>query len=188
MLCFKFHQNHTINEEFDFWGVKEVVLGVAKVGRTWEHVPKHHRRLFLPKQKPLYAIWSSWRYILHQARWTILGEAALATASTWYWVYISMRIQITFKWLDISKLPGLFRENITVYFHNTLNRGIINLNDSPHNTSNRNRNNEYVDKNISYIGNYWLKFQSSILFFCKVASIWFTFLEWITLCIGSDFI
>ena len=22
MLYFKFHQNHTINEEFDFWGVK----------------------------------------------------------------------------------------------------------------------------------------------------------------------
>ena len=22
MLCFNFHQNRTINEEFDFWGVK----------------------------------------------------------------------------------------------------------------------------------------------------------------------
>ena len=27
MLCIKFHQNRTINEEFDFWGVEGVVLG-----------------------------------------------------------------------------------------------------------------------------------------------------------------
>ena len=50
MMRFKFNQNHTINEEFDFWGVKEVVLGglrVAEVGKSWEHVPKHHKRHFL---------------------------------------------------------------------------------------------------------------------------------------------
>ena len=27
MLCFKFHQNCTINEEFDFWGVKVLPRG-----------------------------------------------------------------------------------------------------------------------------------------------------------------
>ena len=41
MLSFHFHQNQTINEEFDFWGGKGVVLGglgVANIGTTWEHV------------------------------------------------------------------------------------------------------------------------------------------------------
>ena len=41
MLCFKFHQNRTLNEEFDFRGVKGVVLGrleVAKVGFTSRNV------------------------------------------------------------------------------------------------------------------------------------------------------
>ena len=28
MLCSKFDQNRTINEEFVFWGIKGVVLGV----------------------------------------------------------------------------------------------------------------------------------------------------------------
>ena len=56
MLCLKFHQNRTINEEFDFLGVNGVGLGLAKVGTTIEYVPKHHRRLFLPKKKPSYTI------------------------------------------------------------------------------------------------------------------------------------
>ena len=29
MLCFKFHQNHVINEEFDFWGAK-FILGAPR--------------------------------------------------------------------------------------------------------------------------------------------------------------
>ena len=36
-MCFKFHQNRTINEEFNFWEVKGVVLvglGAAKVCTT----------------------------------------------------------------------------------------------------------------------------------------------------------
>ena len=32
MLCFKFHQNRTINEEFDFWGVK----GLQKLANLQE--------------------------------------------------------------------------------------------------------------------------------------------------------
>ena len=42
MLRFKFQQNHTINEKFDFWGVKVVVFlggsGVVKVGTTSRNV------------------------------------------------------------------------------------------------------------------------------------------------------
>ena len=59
MLCVKFRQTRTINKEFEFWGFKGAVLGglgVAKVGTTWKHVPKHHRRLFLPKKQHLYAM------------------------------------------------------------------------------------------------------------------------------------
>ena len=51
MLCFKFHKNRIINEEFDFLGVKGEVLvglGVEKVGTTWKHVPENHRKLLLP--------------------------------------------------------------------------------------------------------------------------------------------
>ena len=54
----------------------------------------------------------------------------------------------SFKNLEILKLPEFFKENITVYFYNTINRG-MNLNVSPfmvshseihvHNTRNRNR-------------------------------------------------
>ena len=49
MLCFKFNQNLIINEEFDFWGVVLGGLGIVKVGTTWDHVARHHRRLFQPK-------------------------------------------------------------------------------------------------------------------------------------------
>ena len=28
MLCFKFHKNRKIDEEFNFWGVKWVIMGV----------------------------------------------------------------------------------------------------------------------------------------------------------------
>ena len=70
MLCFKFHKNRTINEEFDFWGVKRVVLvglGVAKVGTTKEHVPKPHRRLFLPKTFVRYLFEVTVQFVL--VRW-----------------------------------------------------------------------------------------------------------------------
>ena len=56
MLCLKFNQNRTINEGSEYWEVKGVVLGglgVAKIGTTRKHVPKHHRKLFLPKKKKL---------------------------------------------------------------------------------------------------------------------------------------
>ena len=50
-MWFKFHQNRTINEEFDFWGLRGLFWRVAKVGTAWEHVPKHHSRLFLPQKR-----------------------------------------------------------------------------------------------------------------------------------------
>ena len=61
-----------INEEFDFWGVKGAVLGVAKVNTTSEHVPKHHSRLFLPKKNicTLFVRGDVTFYSLHQFRWT----------------------------------------------------------------------------------------------------------------------
>ena len=68
MLCFKFPQNQIINEEFDFWGATGVVLGglglqkLAQLANMFPNIIEGH---FCQKKKPLYAIRSSWRYILH---------------------------------------------------------------------------------------------------------------------------
>ena len=37
MLCLKFNQNRTINQEFDFWGVKGVVLGGVWGFQIWHN-------------------------------------------------------------------------------------------------------------------------------------------------------
>ena len=52
MLCFKFHQNHTINEEFDFWWLRDFYRGFGGC-KSWHNLricPKHHRGQFLPKK------------------------------------------------------------------------------------------------------------------------------------------
>ena len=91
MFCLKFHQHRTVNEELDFLGVKRTVLeglGVAKFGRTWEHVPKHYRMLFLPNKR-LYDFSSRWRYILPQVRWTNgVVPTAYSFQNLYHWILL----------------------------------------------------------------------------------------------------
>ena len=42
MLCFKFHQNRTINEEFNFWGDQILSGGPGGRGTRFEKFEKSH--------------------------------------------------------------------------------------------------------------------------------------------------
>ena len=62
MFCFKFHQNRTINEEFDFWGLRGLFWGVQKLAQLENMLPNIIEGCFCQKKKPL-LLFVRWRYI-----------------------------------------------------------------------------------------------------------------------------